>query len=156
MKTPVIVDCCQTAIGRAHAERGVFRDVRSDDLAATVVSALVERTGIDPLTLRGSRTGVYVGASGQDYAHLMLASEQALEGYSGTGTSPSVIAGRLSYALHTLPQFAREAAAAEEAGRGLDNARDIAERGLALPLYSGMSDTQVDEVVRALRAELAA
>ncbi|GAB2848458.1 type I polyketide synthase [Lentzea nigeriaca] len=59
----------------------------------------LERTGIDPLTLRGSRTGVYVGASGQDYAHLMLASEQALEGYSGTGTSPSVIAGRLSYAL---------------------------------------------------------
>ncbi|WP_232837131.1 type I polyketide synthase [Lentzea terrae] len=59
----------------------------------------LERTGIDPLSLRGSRTGVYVGASGQDYAHLMLASEQALEGYSGTGTSPSVIAGRLSYAL---------------------------------------------------------
>ncbi|MGW6932262.1 type I polyketide synthase [Lentzea sp. NPDC054927] len=59
----------------------------------------LERTGIDPLALRGSRTGVYVGASGQDYAHLMLASEQALEGYSGTGTSPSVIAGRVSYAL---------------------------------------------------------
>jgi acetyl-CoA acyltransferase len=48
MKTPVIVDCCRTPIGRAHAERGFFRDVRSDDLAASVVSALVERTGIDP------------------------------------------------------------------------------------------------------------
>jgi acetyl-CoA acyltransferase len=48
MKTPVIVDCCRTAIGRAHAERGVFRNVRSDDLAASVISALVERTGIDP------------------------------------------------------------------------------------------------------------
>ena len=48
MKTPVIVDCCRTPIGRAHAERGVFRDVRSDDLAAAVVRALVERTGIDP------------------------------------------------------------------------------------------------------------
>jgi acetyl-CoA acyltransferase len=51
MKTPVIVDCCRTAIGRAHAERGVFRDVRSDDLAASVVSALVERTGIDPAAI---------------------------------------------------------------------------------------------------------
>ncbi len=51
MKTPVIVDCCRTPIGRAHAERGVFRDVRSDDLAATVVSALVERTGIDPAAI---------------------------------------------------------------------------------------------------------
>ncbi|WP_272491135.1 type I polyketide synthase, partial [Streptomyces pacificus] len=59
----------------------------------------LERTGIDPVALRGSRTGVYVGASGQDYAHLMLNSEQSLEGYSGTGTSPSVVSGRVSYAL---------------------------------------------------------
>jgi acetyl-CoA acyltransferase len=51
MKTPVIVDCCRTAIGRAHAERGVFRNVRSDDLAASVVRALVERTGIDPAVI---------------------------------------------------------------------------------------------------------
>jgi acetyl-CoA acyltransferase len=29
-------------------ERGVYRDVRSDDLAVAVVRALVERTGIDP------------------------------------------------------------------------------------------------------------
>ncbi|MCC6492027.1 MAG: acetyl-CoA C-acyltransferase FadA [Pirellulales bacterium] len=51
MKTPVIVDCCRTAIGRAHAERGVFRDVRSDDLAAAVVQALIERTGVDPAAI---------------------------------------------------------------------------------------------------------
>ncbi len=51
MKTPVIVDCCRTAIGRSHPERGAFRNVRSDDLAASVVSALVERTGIDPAVI---------------------------------------------------------------------------------------------------------
>ncbi|QDS96778.1 acetyl-CoA C-acyltransferase FadA [Adhaeretor mobilis] len=51
MKTAVIVDCCRTAIGRAHPERGVFRDVRSDDLAAAVVRALIERTGIDPAAI---------------------------------------------------------------------------------------------------------
>jgi acetyl-CoA acyltransferase len=38
----------RTAIGRAHAERGYFRDVRSDDLAVACVQALLERTGIDP------------------------------------------------------------------------------------------------------------
>lgn len=48
MKSAVIIDCCRTAIGRAHAEKGVFRDVRSDDLAVEVVRALVSRTGIDP------------------------------------------------------------------------------------------------------------
>jgi acetyl-CoA acyltransferase len=48
MKNAVIVDCCRTPIGRAHPEKGAFRDVRSDDLAVAVVSALIERTGIDP------------------------------------------------------------------------------------------------------------
>jgi acetyl-CoA acyltransferase len=48
MKQPVIIDCLRTPIGRSHKEKGAFRDVRSDDLAATVVKALIERTGIDP------------------------------------------------------------------------------------------------------------
>jgi acetyl-CoA acyltransferase len=48
MKSPVIVDACRTAIGRSSGEKGVFRHVRSDDLAAAVVRALIQRTGIDP------------------------------------------------------------------------------------------------------------
>lgn len=48
MPTPVIIDACRTAIGRSHPEAGVFRDIRSDDLAVEVVKAIVERTGIDP------------------------------------------------------------------------------------------------------------
>lgn len=48
MKNAVIIDCCRTPVGRAHAEKGAFRDVRSDDMAVAVVRALVERTGIDP------------------------------------------------------------------------------------------------------------
>jgi acetyl-CoA acyltransferase len=48
MKTAVIVDACRTPIGRAHPEKGAFRDVRSDDLAVAVVRAIVDRTSIDP------------------------------------------------------------------------------------------------------------
>ncbi len=48
MKRPVIVAAVRTPIGRSHKEKGVFRDVRSDDLAVAVVKALVERSGIDP------------------------------------------------------------------------------------------------------------
>jgi acetyl-CoA acyltransferase len=44
----VVIDCVRTPIGRAHKERGWYRDVRSDDLAAHCVRAIVERTGIDP------------------------------------------------------------------------------------------------------------
>ncbi|MCG8585996.1 MAG: acetyl-CoA C-acyltransferase FadA [Pirellulales bacterium] len=48
MKTPVVVECVRTPIGRSHKDRGVFRDVRSDDLAVIAVKELVERSGIDP------------------------------------------------------------------------------------------------------------
>ncbi len=48
MKQAVIVDCVRTAVGRAHKDKGVFRDVRSDDLAVACVRAVVERSGIDP------------------------------------------------------------------------------------------------------------
>lgn len=48
MKSAVVIDCVRTPIGRAHKEKGWFRDVRSDDLAVECVKALLERTGIDP------------------------------------------------------------------------------------------------------------
>ncbi|MEX2093288.1 MAG: acetyl-CoA C-acyltransferase FadA [Pirellulales bacterium] len=48
MRSAVIIDCVRTPIGRAHKERGWYRDVRSDDLAADCLRALVARTGIDP------------------------------------------------------------------------------------------------------------
>ncbi|HEX4147382.1 MAG TPA: acetyl-CoA C-acyltransferase, partial [Pirellulales bacterium] len=48
MKKAVIIEGVRTAVGRAHKDKGVFRHVRSDDLAVAVVKALVERTGIDP------------------------------------------------------------------------------------------------------------
>jgi acetyl-CoA acyltransferase len=48
MKQAVIVDCVRTPIGRAHKEKGIYREVRSDDLATSVVKAIVERTAIDP------------------------------------------------------------------------------------------------------------
>src|SRR4030095_8559146 len=48
MKTAVSVDAVRTPIGRAHKEKGNFRDVRSDDLAVACVKAILERTGIDP------------------------------------------------------------------------------------------------------------
>ncbi|GAB2663664.1 hypothetical protein GCM10027271_23000 [Saccharopolyspora gloriosae] len=59
----------------------------------------LERAGIDPKALRGSRTGVFVGTTGQDYIHLMLASSEDLEGHASTGMAASVLSGRLSFAL---------------------------------------------------------
>ena len=49
--TPVIVACGRTAIGRAHPQRGVFRHVRGDELAAAVIKGSVEASGVDPATI---------------------------------------------------------------------------------------------------------
>ncbi|KAB8167950.1 SDR family NAD(P)-dependent oxidoreductase [Streptomyces sp. 3MP-14] len=59
----------------------------------------LERAGIDPVALHGSRTGVFVGANGQDYAALLADAPQDYEGYLLTGGSASVISGRLAYAF---------------------------------------------------------
>jgi acetyl-CoA acyltransferase len=59
--TPVVVACCRTAIGRSHAERGVFRRVRGDELAAAVVRAVVDRSGVEPDTIED----VILGATQQ-------------------------------------------------------------------------------------------
>ncbi|WP_431727286.1 SDR family NAD(P)-dependent oxidoreductase [Verrucosispora sp. TAA-831] len=59
----------------------------------------VERAGIDPVALRGSRTGVFVGANGQDYVTLMQGAERGGEGYLITGSAASVMSGRIAYQL---------------------------------------------------------
>jgi len=55
---PVVVACCRTAIGRAHPERGLFRHVRGDELAAAVIAAVVARGGVDPATIEDVVFGV--------------------------------------------------------------------------------------------------
>ncbi|MFG2943566.1 type I polyketide synthase, partial [Streptomyces sp. NPDC048282] len=59
----------------------------------------IERAGIDPTSLRGSRTGVFAGTNGQDYSTLMQRSPKESEGYLATGIAASVVSGRLSYTL---------------------------------------------------------
>ncbi|WP_158791535.1 SDR family NAD(P)-dependent oxidoreductase, partial [Streptomyces sp. NRRL WC-3549] len=56
-----------------------------------------ERAGIDPASLRGSRTGVFTGTNGQDYSALLFMSAQNAEGHMGTGNGASAVSGRLSY-----------------------------------------------------------
>ncbi|MQY09725.1 hypothetical protein ACRB68_78540 [Actinomadura sp. RB68] len=58
-----------------------------------------ERAGIDPGSLRGSRTGVYAGMFGQEYASLNRPARDGTEGYLLTGNTPSVASGRISYAF---------------------------------------------------------
>ncbi|MER7282890.1 type I polyketide synthase [Dactylosporangium sp. NPDC000244] len=56
-----------------------------------------ERAGIDVSSLHRSRTGVFVGTAGQDYATVLRNPPEGVEGYVLTGTAASVISGRLAY-----------------------------------------------------------
>ncbi|MFI6316693.1 SDR family NAD(P)-dependent oxidoreductase [Nonomuraea sp. NPDC050556] len=55
-----------------------------------------ERAGIDPGTLRGSRTAVFAGLAGGDYG-VGPGTPQELEGHLGVGTLRSVASGRIAY-----------------------------------------------------------
>ncbi|MEV8063565.1 type I polyketide synthase, partial [Streptomyces antimycoticus] len=56
-----------------------------------------ERAGIDPVALRGSQTGVFVGSNYHDYGSRILSDTEGVEGYLGLGSAPSVSSGRISY-----------------------------------------------------------
>lgn len=57
----------------------------------------LERGGTDPTSLRGSRTGVFVGANWQDYLSQVTQVPDLSEGYRITGNAMSVLSGRLAY-----------------------------------------------------------
>ncbi|MET7677279.1 SDR family NAD(P)-dependent oxidoreductase [Streptomyces seoulensis] len=56
-----------------------------------------ERAGIDPASLKGSRTGVFAGVMANDYAARLKDAPEALEGYLAVGSTVSVASGRVAY-----------------------------------------------------------
>jgi len=67
-------------------------------LLLEVVWEALERGGMRPEALRGSRTGAYVGFLGVDYGQ-GTRSLAELSMWSATGVASSVLAGRVSYVL---------------------------------------------------------
>ena len=107
--------------GRSYARHGGFIDgVREFDaglfgippreavsvdpqhrLVLEVAWEALEHAGIAPDSLRGSRTGVFVGMGGSDYERLTASGGDmaGLDGYTATGGAQNFAANRLSYVL---------------------------------------------------------
>ncbi|MCQ8195200.1 type I polyketide synthase [Streptomyces rugosispiralis] len=58
-----------------------------------------ESAGVDPHTLRGSRTGVYTGVMYHDYASRLDEIPEGLLGHVGNGNAGSVSSGRVAFTL---------------------------------------------------------
>ncbi|MCJ1678345.1 SDR family NAD(P)-dependent oxidoreductase [Streptomyces sp. APSN-46.1] len=59
----------------------------------------IERAGIDPTSLGGSRIGVFSGVMHHDYGSNLQQAPEGTEGYLGIGNAGSVASGRVSYTL---------------------------------------------------------
>ncbi|HWX46141.1 MAG TPA: SDR family NAD(P)-dependent oxidoreductase, partial [Solirubrobacteraceae bacterium] len=59
----------------------------------------IENAGIDPTSLRGSRTGVFSGVMYSDYGMGVGPVPAELEGYLSTGAGGSVLSGRVAYSF---------------------------------------------------------
>ncbi|WP_303621267.1 polyketide synthase, partial [Actinomadura formosensis] len=57
----------------------------------------MERTGIDPVSLKGADVGVFTGLSSQGYGAGGGVVTPESEGFAGTGAAPCVASGRVSY-----------------------------------------------------------
>src|ERR1700741_4065045 len=72
MRHAVVIDAVRTPIGRASAEAGIFRDVRSEELSAHAIKALIGRTGVEPKLIEDVRWGCVQqqGEQGFDIARI--------------------------------------------------------------------------------------
>jgi acetyl-CoA acyltransferase len=72
MRQAVVIEAVRTPIGRAHAEKGMFRDVRADDLSADLMKALIERVQIPATEIEDIQWGCVKqqGEQGFDVARM--------------------------------------------------------------------------------------
>src|SRR5438132_9784527 len=67
MRHAVIIDAARTPIGRAHPDKGIYRDVRADDLSADLMNALLERVGIPAALVEDVQWGCVKQQAEQGY-----------------------------------------------------------------------------------------
>jgi acyl transferase domain-containing protein len=68
-------------------------------LILQLVWEALENARLDPSTLGGPRTGVYLGLGSTDWSHQALGPHAIVSAHAGTGAWSSVAAGRIAYTL---------------------------------------------------------
>src|SRR6266511_3389281 len=92
------VDAFDAAFFRVSAVEAQITDPQQRMLLE-LAWACLEDAGILPAALRGSKTGVFVGASNCDYSRLIQEAGLEIAAHHGIGSSLAILANRLSYFL---------------------------------------------------------
>ncbi len=109
MKPVYLIDGCRSPIGRGHPEKGMYRGLRSDELASQTLKALLQRVPLDPAQIDDFFLGC-VGQhleQGKNLARLIL----LLAGLPDT--IPGVTINRLCASSLTALQMAADSIRAE-------------------------------------------
>ncbi|XP_054762953.2 fatty acid synthase-like [Lytechinus pictus] len=81
-----------------HAKQANTMDPQLRILLEVAYEAIVDG-GIDPQSIRGTKTGVYIGCSVADASEAFGSDADTLVGYSVTGTNRAMLANRMSYSF---------------------------------------------------------
>src|SRR5436190_259248 len=104
MRYAVVVEALRTPVGRAHPEKGMFRDVRADDLSADLMRALLERAKVPPEAIEDIHWGCVRQEKEQAYDVARMASLIAGFPVQVTGATVCRNCGSSLQAIHQAAQ----------------------------------------------------
>jgi acetyl-CoA acyltransferase len=104
MRQAVIIESARTPIGRAHPEKGIFRDTRADDLSADLIRALLGRAGVPASEVEDIHWGCVKQEREQGYNIARMAALIAGLPVEVCGATVNRLCGSSLQALHQAAQ----------------------------------------------------
>jgi acetyl-CoA acyltransferase len=104
MRRAVVIDAVRSPIGRAHHEKGIFRDVRAEDLSADIMRALLERTGLPASAVEDIHWGCVKQQEEQGFNIARMASLIAGLPIETAGTTVNRLCGSSLQAINQAAQ----------------------------------------------------
>jgi acetyl-CoA acyltransferase len=104
MRQTVIIEAVRTPIGRAHPDKGIFRDTRADDLSAELLRGLLERSKLPASLIEDIHWGCVKQEREQGYNIARMAALIAGLPVEVCGATVNRLCGSSLQALHQAAQ----------------------------------------------------
>jgi acetyl-CoA acyltransferase len=104
MRQAVVIEAVRTPIGRAHAEKGYYRDVRADDLSADLMKALLERAKVPASAIEDIQWGTVKQQNEQGFNIARMAALIAGLPIEVTGVTVNRLCGSSLQAINQAAQ----------------------------------------------------